>query len=319
MSSRDEIVTTEARALLDEQVKALRQLGDAAEWAYWGVSSFPAFTRTSNEGDFGPLSDLLASLVTRDRRILSKRWEKAKHLLGPSNPVYVPLPVASRLCPSACEGASLLLFELAILTSTHAKSACLPSNREKLRKDLEATFREGGYPMWTRAGPHEALRKLADAVREEIQAAIERLTHRRIGTVESEIPAKESAPLTPHPESEIPETETPTATEMDDLRKHSQSMRGFGRKVIEAICEGGGELQLTDIATICEWQKPYDDSWYSLRRRVNESIREHLRLKLVTHDKRARIVRDKDTGIRVQEEVTDQTRTTKGKKSKKRR
>lgn len=84
--------------------------------------------------------------------------------------------------------------------------------------------------------------------------------------------------------------ETPPAK--DDyakLRKFAgDNLRGLGRAVIEALCNAGGELPLADIKALCKWPGSIDDSWNSLRKRLNKKITS-LGYELTTHDRKARL------------------------------
>jgi hypothetical protein len=85
------------------------------------------------------------------------------------------------------------------------------------------------------------------------------------------------------------EGEKPPADPFAELREFAHAhLKGQGRAVIEALCAAGGELPLADVKTLCDWQDPIDDTWNSLRQRLNAKIIVHS-WKLVTHDRKARL------------------------------
>lgn len=52
-------------------------------------------------------------------------------------------------------------------------------------------------------------------------------------------------------------------------------LKGQERAVIEALCDAGGELSLSDMKTLCDWQDPIESAWNSLRIRVNKKLQSH--------------------------------------------
>lgn len=70
-------------------------------------------------------------------------------------------------------------------------------------------------------------------------------------------------------------------------------LKGQERAVIEALCDAGGELSLSDIKTLCDWQDPIESAWNSLRMRLNKKLESH-GWKVRTHG-RAAILKKLDT------------------------
>ncbi len=164
-------MASEARALLDEQIATLNALRFAAEWAYRGTAVLPAMARNGNAES---VASHLARLVVEGRAKLSDGLERAEHWLGPTDPIYVPIPAAEGDCPSACGGAFALLLQLATLAGIEAGSSePLPTDAGELEQTLAAKFRSS-IPDWLLSAPVDDLQHLAEVVKQETDAAIAR-------------------------------------------------------------------------------------------------------------------------------------------------
>ena len=125
-------MVSEASLLLDEQIAALKELRDAACWAYMGTAALPALILQTH-ADIGPLAPHLARLAVEHRAELNALLDRAEHWLGQTKPVTVPLPAVDTEYASACVGAAGLLQQLAILVGIEANSSKdLPTGRRRI-------------------------------------------------------------------------------------------------------------------------------------------------------------------------------------------
>jgi hypothetical protein len=78
-----------------------------------------------------------------------------------------------------------------------------------------------------------------------------------------------------------------------DLRSYATNeLTGKEQRVIELLCEQAGQLPLADLAVdpTIQWSRPWDNSWDSLKRRLNIKLRrERLPYRLVRQKGKARI------------------------------
>ncbi|MBX3426607.1 MAG: hypothetical protein KF688_13080 [Pirellulales bacterium] len=171
-------MASEARALLDEQIAALNALRDAAQWAYRGAGFLQVL---AIRGDGEELASYLANLTIERRADLNDCLKRAEHWLGPTNPVYVPIPAAEDDYPSACYGAACFFSALAVLAGDEANTdEHLPTDAVGLARALAEKF-QSGIPDWLLWPPVDELERLVDVVRQETDAAIKYHTARFIG------------------------------------------------------------------------------------------------------------------------------------------
>jgi hypothetical protein len=80
--------------------------------------------------------------------------------------------------------------------------------------------------------------------------------------------------------------------DIDRLRAFAaENLKGIERRVIELLCDNGGEMALADLAidSGIEWTMPCKDSWESAMRRINKKLRGKILLRLHQHDNKARL------------------------------
>jgi hypothetical protein len=71
---------------------------------------------------------------------------------------------------------------------------------------------------------------------------------------------------------ELPSATASAADPHADLRKFAHSLSRQERIALEAICDAGGVLSLKVVGKLCGWDDPIDDSWNSLRQRLNKKL-----------------------------------------------
>lgn len=76
-----------------------------------------------------------------------------------------------------------------------------------------------------------------------------------------------------------------------ELRQFARTeLKGQERAVIEALCDAAGELPLTDVKALCNWQDPIESAWNSLRMRTNKKL-ELQGWKVITRGRSARLTK----------------------------
>ncbi|WP_437202247.1 hypothetical protein [Planctomicrobium sp. SH664] len=89
------------------------------------------------------------------------------------------------------------------------------------------------------------------------------------------------------------ETAIGFAIDLSPIRTFSANvLKGKEKRVIDLILAAGGKLSIADLAKDpkIDWQAPYDNSWNSLKNRINKKLREGgLRVELIRHDGNARL------------------------------
>jgi len=169
-------MVSEARALLNEDIAALKALRVAAQLVYMQLAALPAKIHIAGD-DTDSIASHLAWLVTDQRIKLDACLNRAEHWLGPTNPVYVPVPRAEGEYQSACDGAATLLMVFAILTECEAGlSGLLKGGTDELAQALAGKFHRDGVPNWLLSVPVDELKRLAGTVSQETDAAIHRIT-----------------------------------------------------------------------------------------------------------------------------------------------